>query len=118
MEIIERIYDETTRAGKRLYELCDVLNIRTSTMSTWHARKNDPPARYLKTIADFLGVSLDYLITGTEAPPRRYTTEEEDTLLECFRSLPDNEKWEYLGRIKQLAESHESKYLDKEKRSS
>ena len=68
MEIIERIYELLNKSDKKAYELCERLNIRTSTMSTWKARTSDPPARYMKTIADFLGVSLDYLLTGKEAP--------------------------------------------------
>ena len=66
MEIIERIYETLSKSDKKAYELCEKLNIRTSTMSTWKARTNDPPAKYMKTIADFLGVSLDYLLTGQE----------------------------------------------------
>ena len=82
MEIIERIYKTLGEQGKKAYELCVKLDISTSTMSTWKARTNDPPAKYMKTIADFLGVSLDYLLTGQEAPVRKSTTPEEDELLE------------------------------------
>ena len=49
MEIIERIYQTLSEKDKKAYELCEKLNIRTSTMSTWKARTNDPPAKYMKT---------------------------------------------------------------------
>ena len=118
MEIIERIYEELNKSNKRAYELCEKLNIRTSTMSTWKARTNDPPAKYMKTIADFLGVSLDYLLTGQEAPVRKTTTSEEDELLELFRTLPENKKYEFLGELKGFLKAYteSQKYLDKEKR--
>lgn len=54
-------------------------------MSTWKTSTNDPPARYMKTIAEFFGVSLDYLMTGNEAPVRKTTTTEEDEFLEAKR---------------------------------
>lgn len=114
MEIIERIYQLLNEKDKRAYELCEKLSIRTSTMSTWKARTNDPPAKYMKTIADFFGVSLDYLITGQEAPIRKTTTLEEDELLELFRCLPTDKQQRYLGRLENEVEQYtkEQKYLD------
>lgn len=118
MEIIERIYDTLSQKDKRAYELCEKLGVNTSTMSTWKARSNDPPARYLKTIADFLGVSLDYLITGKEAPAPKTTTPTEDELLELFRALPESKKYEFIGELKGFLRAYEEsqKYLDNEKR--
>lgn len=118
MEIIERIYETLHDKNKRAYELCKKLDIRTSTMSTWKARTNDPPAKYMKTIADFLGVSLDYLLTGQEAPVRKTTTPEEDELLELFRSLPENKQYEFVGELKGFLRAYtdSQKYLDEEKR--
>lgn len=118
MEIIERIYQLLDEKDKRAYELCEKLSIRTSTMSTWKARTNDPPAKYMKTIADFLGVSLDYLLTGQEAPVRKNTTLEEDDLLDLFRSLPEPKKYEFIGELKGFLKAYteSQKYLDEEKR--
>lgn len=118
MEIIERITQTLVEKEKMAVDLCKVLGIQTSTMSTWKTRKKDPPAKYMKTIANFLGVSLDYLMTGVEAPIRKTTTSEEDELLELFRSLPENKKYEFIGELKGFlkAISESKKYLDSEKR--
>lgn len=118
MEIIERIYELLNKQNKRAYELCNKLGIRTSTMSTWKARTNDPPAKYMKTIADFFDVSLDYLLTGQEAPVPKTTTKEEDELLEMFRKLPNDRQQRYLGRLDTEIENYEKdkKYLDGRKR--
>lgn len=118
MEIIERIYKTLGEKGKKAYDLCEKLNISTSTMSTWKARTSDPPAKYMKTISDFLGVSLDYLLTGQEAPIRKTTTPEEDELLSLFRSLPEPKKYEFIGELKGFMKAYTEtqKYLDEEKR--
>lgn len=117
MEIIERIYKLLNEKDKRAYELCEKLSIRTSTMSTWKSRTNDPPAKYMKTIADFLGVSLEYLMTGQEAPVRKNTTQKEDDLLALYRSLPEPKKYEFIGELKGFLKAYteSQKYLDKEK---
>ncbi|MDO4306024.1 MAG: helix-turn-helix domain-containing protein [Eubacteriales bacterium] len=118
MEIIERISQTLKERNKMAVDLCKALDIQTSTMSTWKARKNDPPARYMPTIANFLGVSLEYLLTGKEAPAVQKTTSTEDELLELFRTLPPDRQQRYLGRLENEVESYtkERKYLDEGKR--
>lgn len=118
MEIIERIFQIMDQKQKRATDLCDVLQIRTSTMSTWKTRVNDPPAKYMKAISDFLGVSLDYLLTGEEAPVKKSTSSDEDDMLELYRLLPDSKKFEFKGEIKGYlkAVAETQKYLDEEKR--
>ena len=100
MEIIERITETLEKRDKKATDLCDRLGIRTSTMSTWKTRNSDPPAKYIKPIADFLGVSVHYLLTGEEAPARKLTTAEEDELLGLYRALPENKKFEFIGELK------------------
>ena len=118
MEIIERITETLEKTDKKATDLCDRLGIRTSTMSTWKTRNSDPPAKYIKPIADFLGVSVHYLLTGEEAPARKLTTAEEDELLELYRALPQNKQFEFIGELKGFLKAYteSQKYLDKEKR--
>lgn len=121
MEIIERITETLKEKDKLAVDLCRVLDIRTSTMSTWKAKKNDPPAKYMPTIANFLGVSLDYLLTGEEAPApvvQKNTTMMEDELLDLFRMLPETKKYEFMGELKGFlkAMDDQKKYLDEGKR--
>lgn len=118
MEIIERILKTLDKKDKMAVDLCRLLGIQQSTFSSWKTRKKNPPAEYLKTIADFLGVSLDYLITGEDAAPKKYTTSTEDELLELFRSLPDAKKYEFIGEIKGFLKAMEEsrKYLNGEER--
>lgn len=118
MEIIERINQLLEEKDKKAYELCQKLNIRTSTMSTWKKRKSDPPAKYMKTIADFLGVSLDYLLTGEDVPKRKALSQEEEQILELYNLLPENKKYEFIGELKGFLKAMEEneKYLDGKKR--
>ena len=108
MEIIERISDLLAERDKTAIELCKVLDIQTSTMSTWKTRKKDPPARYMPAIANFLCVSLDYLLTGKERPavieqpevqePKLSAMDEE--LLDLFHELPMSKQYEFMGELK------------------
>lgn len=121
MEIIERIYETLKEKDKLAVDLCRALDIRTSTMSTWKAKTNDPPAKYMPIIANFLGVSLEYLLTGKETPAPvapKTTTTMEDELLDLFRMLPEPKRYEFMGELKGFLKAMEDqqKYLDEGKR--
>ena len=116
--ILDRIYEALPASGYRAADICHALEIRTSTMSTWKTRKRNPPAEYLPTIADMLGVSLDWLVRGHEQTKVSDESETEKELLELFRSLPERQRYEYLGELKGYVRAFADsvKYDDIEKR--
>ena len=126
MEIIERISDLLAERDKTAIELCKVLDIQTSTMSTWKTRKKDPPARYMPASANFLCVSLDYLLTGKERPAvieqpevqEPKLSEMDEELLDLFHELPMSKQYEFMGEIKGFLRAVEDskKYVDEGKR--
>lgn len=131
MEIIERITELLAERDKTAIELCKILDIQTSTMSTWKARKKDPPARYMPAIANYLCVSLDYLLTGEERPvvveqlpapepavPKPQLSAMDQELLDLFHELPINKQYEFMGEIKGFLRAVEDskKYVDEGKR--
>ena len=118
MEIIDRIVETLEEKRLRAIDLCRILQISTSTFSTWKTRHNDPPANYMPTIARFLGVSLDYLLTGIEPPKARELSLQETDLLDLFAALPIEKRYEFIGEIKGFLKATEDsqKYVDQNKR--
>ena len=111
MGIVKRIYDLCDQKGKTVYGLSKILDINQSTMSTWKKRDASIPSDYLEKIANYLGVTIEYLVTGKEQEPYRYTTEEEDEVLRMLRELPIPEKYIFIGR---LTEAHSKAFpIDK-----
>ena len=68
---MERI--EKLRITKKItqYRICKDLNIPPSTYNTWVKEDRVPKADKLQKIADYFGVSLEYITTGKE--PEVYT---------------------------------------------
>lgn len=62
--VLTRIDDLLTRKGLRKIDLCNHLGLASSTYSTWRATDKIPDSKYLADIADFLGTTTDYLLTG------------------------------------------------------
>lgn len=99
MTICERMFAELDRQNKMAADLCRVLGVGTSQTTSWKNRNTDPPAKYIVKIADFLGVSLEYLLTGIDNSSSKLTPLETD-LLAMFRELPKETKHEFVGELK------------------
>lgn len=63
-EILDRIEKELKKNNKKQMDLCSYVGISNSTFSTWKKRGTSPAAEYIPNIAEFLGVSERYLLTG------------------------------------------------------
>ena len=52
--------------GVTTAEVCKATGIGQSTMSSWKSRRNMISCKNAQLIADYFGVSVDYLMTGRE----------------------------------------------------
>lgn len=53
------------------YQVAKATGIAQSTFSSWKSRKNLLSGEKAKKIADYFGVSVDYLMTGKEEPKEK-----------------------------------------------
>ncbi len=68
-------------------ELADYIGISDSTINKWKTRGSDIPSEYIPKIAEFLGVSKSYLLTGKEEAPFEGANPE---LIKFFKKLQEN----------------------------
>lgn len=66
MSIADRVFDLLKKSGKNQTDIARLLNVRPTTVSEWKSGKYEPTVAHCVTLAEFFGVSLDYLITGRE----------------------------------------------------
>jgi len=62
--------------GISTYKFCKDTGIPQSTISTWKTKGSIISSDLAKTIADYFGVSVDYLLTGKEKEQHYYFDEE------------------------------------------
>ena len=67
MTINEKMFELLKIKGIKAKDLCDFLNINTSTMTTWKSRGTNPPAEFIGPICEFLDISV-YEFLGIENP--------------------------------------------------
>ena len=114
--ISERIFVLLKSKHLSQYDLAEYAGLSPAAISSWKSRNTSPSADKLVRISEFLGVSLQFLLTGIDTPdkvpvimddgiPYQSSTAVEHELLTLFRQLSDLEKGRILGILEQMTES-------------
>lgn len=100
MCIVDIIKQLSNAKGMSVTTLEQTIGLGNGTIGKW--RKQSPSCDKLKLVADYLSVSIDYLITGEEKSPSLPNDELE--LLTYYKELPEREQMKLIGRASALAE--------------
>lgn len=84
-EIFEKLLQEK---GITSYKVAKATGISQTTFSDWKRGRSTPKTDNMQKIADYLGVTLDYLNTGVNAEPQpRIMTDQEKRIYEYAKRL-------------------------------
>ena len=96
-----------------MQEFCNASNISFSTYQNYESGKRLPTAEFLMQIADFYGVTTDYLLGREPAQPEpnpfenlKLTKEQEEDANEKYKMLTPQDKAIVASIIKAFAEAH------------
>lgn len=97
MEVLNKIIYLLKENGKKQKELTDFLSVSHNVFTEWKAGRNSSYKKYLPQIAEFFGVSVDYLL-GKETP----TTENNFTYA-LYDEITHDLSEEQIQQLKQFA---------------
>jgi transcriptional regulator with XRE-family HTH domain len=97
-----RIKAELKKQNKKPGELYRFADITSQAPINWRNKNSIPAADTALKIAEFLGVSVRWLITGEEEPG---ISRIEQNLLVSFRQLDERDQSDVLGNIKMKLEN-------------
>ncbi len=83
MTICERIFELINKKNLKTADLAKKLDIQQSVLSNWKKRNTNPPMEYALVICEFLGITIEELITGQSG---NSMTPEEKQLLDAYRN--------------------------------
>ena len=107
---VQRIDAVLEKMGKKRAELLRELELPRNSITNWCDRGNIPAGDICIKIAQYLNVSVEWLVTGKEAA----LTSEEKTLLKQWKILSPEQK----DTLCTLLNKWESEYLAREKKES
>ena len=93
-------------------EFADKMNIAQTTYSGYETEQRAPDIETLKKIADFYGVSLDYLCEHETKTVAEFGTLNDAQIMaiKILLQLPESKFYEFLGRLKTVADLYNIKY--------
>ena len=83
-EILERIYDLMNERGISGLSLCKAIGISQSTFASWKQHNRIPSSEYIASIAECLGTSTDYILTGKNGTLERVPLENEPCVIKVL----------------------------------
>jgi transcriptional regulator with XRE-family HTH domain len=93
-DFLKRVLEELDFLNASKADLARFLNVRKSTVYSWFERDTIPAADTALKIADFLNVSLEYLVTGEKDESKKSKIElsdfEKNLLREAADLLPED----------------------------
>lgn len=84
---------------KTQQEVADYLNIAQATYGRYETDSITPPIETLCKLADFYGVSLDFLVNREYANEFGYMSSEEKLLVSSFRKLSTYNQGKIIGEV-------------------
>lgn len=85
-DVFERLCKERNVTA---YQVSKATGITTATISSWKTGRYTPKQDKLQKIAEYFGVTIEYLTTGTDAAPYYF----DDKSRELARFLHDNPEY-------------------------
>lgn len=111
MTISQRIFSILKEKKLKQKDMADYTGISTSAISAWNKNNTNPAAESISIIADFLGVSIEYLLTGEEKAI--VLKDDEKELLTYYKKLPERDRQRLIGRASALADLYEEQLNQK-----
>ncbi|ARB00479.1 helix-turn-helix domain-containing protein [Limosilactobacillus fermentum] len=100
MNIGERIAQLRKSRSMSQFQLAKTLNIATSTLGMYETNKRKPNMEMLEKLADFFGVSVDFLLGRPEKDDLKTADLADDDTIFTFEGKPIPEQdLEYMKRL-------------------
>lgn len=101
MYILTNIIEELKKQQKTQKQLCEYLGLTQNSFTEWKSGRGTSYKKYLPQIAEYLGVSVDYLLGNSEHNIQNLS-DEQVTLLLNYAALTDEQKTAVNVVIKQF----------------
>lgn len=98
MEVLTKILELLNKNHIQQKELSDYLGLSKNTMTGWKSGNNNSYMKHLPKIAEFFGVSVDYLL-GKES-----SVEENDFTYALYDEIAHDLSAEQIQQLKQFAD--------------
>lgn len=83
-KILDIILEELELRGKKQKDLCDYLGINSNVFTSWKNGRNKSYTKHLPKIAEFLGVTVEFLLGNEKSPAGAELSEKDRKLVDAY----------------------------------
>lgn len=94
----ERLKALRNEAGKTQEEMSKLIGISRSTYAEYERGKNKPPIQKLQIIADYFGVTVDYLMGNSSSKPVKNIVDVSSTIEKIINHLENDTTLTFDGK--------------------
>lgn len=105
-QILNKLMNDTKVSA---YKISKDTGISDRLIGYWKKGEKLPGAENLLTLANYFGISIDYLLTGKEKISSLELTKNEQRIIDIFKSLTETQQGQVIERAEMLSESNEDK---------
>ncbi|WP_430610742.1 hypothetical protein IGL01_000681 [Enterococcus sp. DIV0340] len=113
MTIFDRIQELAKKRNKSLQDVAIDLDFSKNLFYRW--KTSEPKARDIKRVADYFGVTTDYLLGRTDTPQFSAKNEREATIEEALNSVMSYDGQPLTDNDREILRGIIEAYLDKKK---
>ena len=99
MTIGNRVLSLLNEKGLKQKDLADYLGTKPSTVNGWKESNRNPSSDLIVRICEFLNVSYEFILTGTEKTVYSYPSDDAEWLT-LIHQLPPEAQHEFRGELK------------------
>lgn len=99
MTIGNRVLSLLNEKGLKQKDLADYLGTKPSTVNGWKESNRNPSSDLIVRICEFLNVSYEFILTGTEKTVYPYPSDDAEWLT-LIHQLPPEAQYEFRGELK------------------
>lgn len=111
MTFYERFRDLAAMRGLTPTRACEECGLNKGTVSAWKQRGTHPTGQTLRKIADYFGVTADYLLTGKDAPIVVETFDPDVRIFDAIDALRDENVRRAVLKLRRASSDEISKVI-------
>lgn len=105
MEFVQNILNVAKKQKLTEQKICELINGNKSTVYDWKKGKSKPKADELIILSEYLNVTIDYLLKGTDSTK---LTQDEEYILSIYNQLTEKNKAKAEGYIEERLKEQKS----------
>ena len=100
MDTVDRLFDLLNKSGLSQQDFASQIGVKKNAVSRWKTRELQSYTKYLPQIAEALGTTTEYLLTGKKEPAGQQADGKQEEFIQLYQQLTPQEQAFFLSQLR------------------